>query len=56
MKSSLKVWQTYYCEGAFDRCERYKRASRGLVVPQNLLPNGKELAVPLSELQPHHLA
>jgi hypothetical protein len=56
MKSSLKVWQTYYCEGDFDRCERFKRASRGETVPPNLLPNGRELTVPLHELEPHHLA
>jgi hypothetical protein len=56
MKSSLKVWQSFYCEGDFNRCERFKRAARGETVPQNLLPNGKNLTVPLHELEPYHLA
>lgn len=56
MKSSLKFWQTYYCEGDFARCERYKLASSGQKVPPSLLPNGKLLLVPLDQLEPHHLA
>lgn len=44
MKSSLRVWQCFYCEGtAFERCERFKLASSGGTVPPTLLPNGKLL-------------
>ena len=55
LKSSLKVWQTYYCEGDFSRCERFKLASCNQRVPLNLLPNGKELPVPLEQIEAHHL-
>lgn len=41
MKEALRVWQTFYCEGSFARCERYKLASAGLPVPESLLPNGR---------------
>jgi len=43
LRGSLKVWNTFYCEGQFERCERYQRALRGEPVSPNLLPNGKEL-------------
>ncbi len=43
MRGSLKVWHSFYCEGNFENCERYKRSLRGEPVPPNLLPNGKEL-------------
>ncbi len=56
MKSSLRFWQTYYCEQGFDQCERYKLAKDSKPVPLNLLPNGRLLAVPLEELEPKHLA
>ena len=55
MKSSLRVWQGYYCEGDFARCERFRLASAGGQVPANLLPNGKSLAVPLEHLESKHL-
>ena len=45
MKSSLRVWQSYYCEGDFNRCERLRRSSAGLPVPPNMLPNGRMLEV-----------
>ena len=44
MKAALKVWQTYYCEGQFASCARYRLALEGRPVPDTLLPNGKELA------------
>lgn len=47
LRGSLKVWTTFYCEGQFERCERYRRALRGETVPPHLLPNGKELSLDL---------
>ena len=52
MKSSLRVWQSYYCEGEFSRCVRWQLASTSKPVPQNLLPNGRLLEVPLERLEP----
>ena len=43
MESSMRVWKTSYCEGTFQRCERYRLATGGATVPPNLLPNGKML-------------
>jgi hypothetical protein len=43
MKSSLRVWQTRYCEGDHTSCERFRLAKAGTRVPPNLLPNGKAL-------------
>ncbi len=43
MKAALGVWRSFYCEGAFERCERYKLATAGVDVPARLLPNGKLL-------------
>jgi hypothetical protein len=40
------VWQTHYCEAAFESCERYKLSKSGVRVPPNLLPNGKALDFP----------
>ena len=53
MKSSLKVWQAYYCEGDWGRCERWKRVAQGEAVPASLLPNGKMLDVPMEHLEAH---
>lgn len=41
MKEALRVWQSFYCEGSFARCERYKLANLGMSVPVRLLPNGR---------------
>ena len=41
MKEALRVWQSFYCEGCFARCERFKLASAGVDVPEKLLPNGR---------------
>jgi hypothetical protein len=41
MKEALRVWQSFYCEGAFGRCERFKLSSAGMAVPEKLLPNGR---------------
>lgn len=43
VKEALRVWQSFYCEGCFDRCERFKLVSAGLAVPEKLLPNGRLL-------------
>lgn len=55
MKSSLRVWSTMYCEGTFQRCERYQLAMSGVPVPASLLPNGKLLDAPLDRLRPEDL-
>jgi hypothetical protein len=41
MKEALRVWQSFYCEGAFARCERFKLSSAGVPVSEKLLPNGR---------------
>jgi hypothetical protein len=41
MKEALRVWQSFYCDGAFARCERLKLATAGRDVPDRLLPNGR---------------
>lgn len=43
MKAALGVWQSFYCESGFARCERYKLVSAGVDVPARLLPNGRLL-------------
>ena len=56
VKSSLKLWQSFFCEGAYERCERYKLVVEGKPVPLQLLPNGRTLDVPLEQLENHHLS
>jgi hypothetical protein len=46
MREALLVWQSFYCDGAFPRCERFKLAAAGVDVPQRLLPNGRLLDDP----------
>ena len=41
MREALRVWESFYCEGAFRRCERYKLVVIGATVPDRLLPNGR---------------
>ncbi len=41
MREALRVWQSFYCEGAFARCERFKLATAGRSIPDKLLPNGR---------------
>lgn len=43
MTAALRVWQSFYCEGCFTRCERHKLATAGHKVPERLLPNGRLL-------------
>jgi hypothetical protein len=47
LKGSLKVWQTFYCEGTFEACARYKSSLAGRAPSPNLLPNGRELDLKL---------
>ena len=42
-KSVLRVFQIFYCEGDFKNCERYKRASKGVMPPPTLLPDGTSI-------------
>lgn len=51
MKSSLRIWTTNYCEGTFERCERFKRSSAGQPVAPNLLPNGRLLEAKLEDAE-----
>lgn len=43
VQSLLNVWKITYCEGEFEKCERFKLSSCGEKVPATLLPNGKHL-------------
>ncbi len=46
-EGALRVWQSFYCDGCFARCERFKLASAGAEVPPRLLPNGRLLDQPI---------
>ena len=48
MEAALRVWQSFYCDGCFARCERFKLADAGHVVPPRLLPNGRLVDLPVS--------
>jgi hypothetical protein len=41
MREALRVWQSFYCDGMYGRCERFKLAEAGRPVPTRLLPNGR---------------
>jgi hypothetical protein len=41
--SFLSIWQTTYCDGDYERCARYRGSRAGDVIPDTLLPNGKQL-------------
>lgn len=43
---TVQIWKDNYCQGEFTNCARYQRSQKGQIVPQNLLPNGKQLALP----------
>lgn len=45
LSSALKIWQTFYCDGRYETCERYKLSLAGQPVAASLLPNGKMLDV-----------
>jgi hypothetical protein len=50
MKAALQVWESFYCEGCFGRCERLKLREAGHEVPARLLPNGRLLDTELEPL------
>ena len=41
MEAALHVWESFYCEGAYLRCERFRLRESGRDVPARLLPNGR---------------
>jgi len=41
--NALDYWTRAYCQGEYRRCARYSSLSEGLLVPPNLLPNGKKI-------------
>lgn len=41
MEAALRVWESFYCDGAFRRCERFLLRQTGREVPSRLLPNGR---------------
>ena len=43
VNSALRVWRTFYCDGKWHECARYKLSLEGKSVPPNLLPNGKSI-------------
>jgi hypothetical protein len=43
MEAALRVWESFYCDGAFRRCERFLLHDAGREVPDELLPNGRLL-------------
>lgn len=45
LSSALKIWQTFYCDGNYESCQRYQRSIAGEPVSRTLLPNGKMLDV-----------
>jgi len=49
VNSALKIWRTFYCEGKWHECARYKLSLEGKPVTPNLLPNGKLLDMDVSE-------
>lgn len=53
-KATLRVWQSMYCERAPARCERLKAFEAGAPCPDNLLPNGRLVDVPLALVEPRH--
>jgi hypothetical protein len=46
MEAALHVWESFYCDGNFRRCERFQLRQTGREVPARLLPNGRLLDVP----------
>ncbi len=41
MTAALRIWQSLYCEAAWERCERRRRLEAGESVPANFLPDGR---------------
>ncbi len=51
---TLRIWQEHYCEREPGRCERLKAFLSGAPCPDNLLPNGRLVDVPLEQVVPIH--
>ncbi len=43
MEAALRIWQSLYCEAAWERCVRRQRLDTGEAVPCNMLPDGRML-------------
>jgi len=54
-KATLRVWQSMYCERDPGRCERLKAFQANAPCPDNLLPNGRLVDVPLAQVEPADL-
>lgn len=52
MREALHVWESFYCDGSFRRCERYKLVAVGAPVPDRLLPNGRLVELGHAEAAP----
>ena len=39
-QATLRIFQIHFCHGEYSQCERYKRASVGIMPPTDLLPDG----------------
>jgi hypothetical protein len=52
MREALGVWQSFYCDGMHERCERFKLAEAGSEVPARLLPNGQLKGEPTAHAAP----
>ena len=46
MTGSLSLWQSRYCDDAYESCARFAAARVGKPVPDHLLPNGHLLRLP----------
>ena len=42
-KSVLAIYQALYCNGRYERCQRYTLASEGTMPAPDLLPDGDRL-------------
>lgn len=42
-QATLRIFQIHYCHGDFLRCVRHQRASKGVMPPADLLPDGSLL-------------
>ncbi len=41
MEAALRIWQSLYCEAAWERCARRRRLEAGEDVPARMLPDGR---------------
>ncbi len=43
LRSTVDLWAASYCDGNYEECARYRLAIARQSVPENLLPNGRQL-------------